>query len=82
MRPIRQPKALIENSAVDALPVTLDVEMPPCRAIVVGTAGNLKVDTVGKNTVTLTGVPAGVLPLSVTKVHNTGTTAANLSYLY
>ena len=82
MRTIRQPKALIEQSAVDALPVTPDVEMPPCRAIVVGTAGNIKLDTVGKNTVTLTGVPAGILPLSVIKIHSAGLTAANLSYLY
>ena len=82
MRPIQQPKSLIEQSAVDALPVTLDAEMPPCRAVVVGTAGNIKLDTVGKNTVTLLAIPAGILPLSVTKIHTTGTTAANLSYLY
>ena len=82
MRTIRQPKALIEQSAVEALPVTLDAEMPPCRAVVVGTAGNIKLDTVGKNTVTLSGVPAGILPLSVIKIHTSGTTALNLSYLY
>lgn len=52
------------------------------RALVIGTAGDLKVTTVGGDTVTLTNVPAGVLPLRVVRVFNTGTTAADIAAIW
>ena len=53
-------------------------------ALFVGGAGAVKVDMVGGTTaVTLTGVLAGsVLPLRVSRVYSTGTTATNIVALY
>lgn len=55
--------------------------IPATRAIYVGSAGNVKVTMAGPaaNDVTFTGVLAGsFLPIMVTKVFATGTTAANM----
>lgn len=54
------------------------------RYVFVGGAGALKVDTVGGETLTITGITAGsVLPLRVKKIYATGgTTATNLVGLY
>jgi hypothetical protein len=53
------------------------------RAIFVGGAGNLAVVMSNGTTVTLTGVTAGSwLPLRVTKVKSTGTTATNIAALW
>jgi len=53
-------------------------------ALFVGGAGAVKVDMVGGTTgVTLTGVVAGsVLPIRVSRVYSTGTTATNIVALY
>ncbi|MEO5620060.1 MAG: hypothetical protein ABIQ85_04005 [Cypionkella sp.] len=49
------------------------------RAIYVGTAGNLRVEMVSGDVVTLTAVAAGAIyPLRVAQVMATGTTATNL----
>lgn len=49
----------------------------------VGGTGTLKVQTELGDTVTLAGIPAGfILPLWVTKVFATGTTATNITGLY
>jgi len=46
-------------------------------------AGNIKVDMAVSWTVTLTGVVAGTfLPIKVSKVYNTGTTATNITWIY
>ena len=43
----------------------------------VGTAGNIRVLTIGGDTVTFTAVPAGTfIPVSVKRVYSTGTVAA------
>ena len=53
------------------------------RAIYVGGAGNVKVTTLGGDTVTLNGAVAGsILPVRVVRVFSTGTTATNLIGLY
>jgi len=53
------------------------------RRIWVGGLGDVKVDTIGGDTVTFTAVPAGtVLPVQVRKVYSTGTTATNMVALY
>lgn len=46
------------------------------RALYVGQSGDLKVTTAGGNVVTFAGVPAGILPMRVRRVHATGTTAS------
>jgi hypothetical protein len=50
----------------------------PVSALYVGTAGTLKVDTVAGDTVTFGAVAAGLLPIAVTKVYLTGTSADNI----
>ena len=53
------------------------------RAIYVGGNGNLKITTVGGDTVTLTGVVAGMIyPLRAVRVWSTGTTATSLIGVY
>ena len=53
------------------------------RAIYVGGAGNVKVTTIGGDTVTFSGALAGtIIPVRVTRVFSTGTTATNLLGLY
>lgn len=51
----------------------------PARALYVGGAGNISLKPLDGAAVTLVGVPAGtLLPISVTRVNVTGTTATNL----
>jgi len=53
------------------------------RGIYVGGSGDVKVKTIGGDTVTFVGVPAGtVLPVRAKQVFNTGTTATSLLVLY
>jgi hypothetical protein len=53
------------------------------RAIYVGTAGDLRVRMLGHSEVTFVNIPQGaVLPLRVTQVFATGTTAANMVGLW
>lgn len=58
--------------------------LSPTRAIWVGGAGNLAVQFADMSSaITLTGVPAGtLLPISVTKVMNTNTTATSITAIY
>jgi len=58
--------------------------LPATRGIWVGVAGNLAVIFAGDTTaVTLVGVAAGtLLPIQVTKVMSTNTTATNIVALY
>lgn len=54
-----------------------------CRMLWVGGAGNVKVDTVGGDTVTFSTVAAGTrLPIQAKKVYSTGTTATLMVALY
>jgi len=49
----------------------------------VGTAGNIKVETVGGDEVTLVGINTGAfIPVQVVKVFATGTTASNILALW
>ena len=55
-----------------------------CRALYIGGAGDIVVDFIdGGTAIPLIGTKAGqVLPIRVTKVHQTGTTATNLVALF
>lgn len=51
--------------------------------IYIGGAGNLKVDMMRGGTITFVGLVAGsVLPIQVSRIYSTGTTATNLIALY
>jgi hypothetical protein len=52
----------------------------PPVGVYVGTSGNVKVDTIEGNTLTVPSVAGGTLPWAVKKVYSTanGTTASNL----
>jgi hypothetical protein len=53
------------------------------RALFVGGGGDIKVDTLGGDTVTFTGVVAGsILPVRVLKVYSTGTDATDIVAVY
>ncbi len=76
-------------SAHDALAVTPSdaTVIPTTRALYVGVGGTVVVVTAdavsASTTSTFVGVPAGtVLPIQVTKVYSTGTTATNILALY
>jgi len=74
------------TSYVNAIAVTpnnsTDISPAPCRALYIGTAGTLKVDTAQGATVTFGNVAVGVLDLAVKRVHSTGTGASNIVALY
>ncbi len=60
----------------------VDVELDHESLLVVGTAGDLAVDTAAGNTVTIPSAVVsafnGVIPVFFTKVYNAGTTAADI----
>ena len=48
------------------------------RALYIGGTGDVKVDTTGGDTVTFKAVPIGFMPVRVSRVHATGTTATEI----
>jgi len=73
--------------AVGAAAVTpndsTDLTISPARALYIGGAGNISVDTAAGDTVTFSGVTAGmILPVSVKRVRSTSTTATLIVALY
>ena len=76
-------------SAYGSLSITPSdtANIPPTRAVYVGGGGNLKVDMAvdmgGTNVQTFVNVAVGYpLPLQVTRIYATGTTATNIVALY
>lgn len=66
----------VAKDAFAVTPSDVTVFSPEARGLYVGGAGNVAVVTKGGTTVTFTGVAAGtVLPIRVTKVMSTNTTA-------
>jgi hypothetical protein len=70
-------------TAQDAVAVTKSdstVYSPPLCGLFIGGAGNVNVVTVNGSTVLFTGCVAGqILPIAVTKVMSTSTTATNIT---
>lgn len=63
--------------------VSDSVDIPVTRGLYVGGAGNVKVDMAMGGTVTFNAVAAGTfMPVQVTRVYNTGTTATLMIALY
>lgn len=50
----------------------------PTRALYVGGTGNLSVEMYGGGTAVFSSVPVGILPIQVTRVNATSTTATNI----
>lgn len=60
-----------------------DLATAPCRALYVGTAGDVTIHDVDANTITFANVPAGtVLPVKAMRVMNTGTDASDIVAIY
>ena len=59
-----------------------DLPDGPCRALYLGTAGNLKVTMLDGTAIDLPNHPAGYASLRVKRVWATGTTAADIRALY
>lgn len=59
-----------------------DLPNGPCRAIYVGTAGNLTVIGLDGQTCTYANHPVGYAPISALRILNTGTVAQNIVALY
>lgn len=67
------------SSLFDATPNdTVDLANP-CRALYVGTVGDVKLTTVDGTVITLRNV-SGLLPVRVARIWATGTTATNIVY--
>lgn len=77
---------LINAPALNGRAVTPSdtVDMLDCaRGVYVGTAGDLKVITIGGDTITFVGLVAGVIhPICAARIFATGTTADNIVAVY
>jgi hypothetical protein len=84
-QPARNAIAVTPSDTVDIASGGRTIET---RALFIGVAGNISVEMAGaddqpEKTVTFTGVLAGqVLPIAITRVNSTGTTATNMVALW
>ena len=72
---------LDQNPASEAIAITLSdtVTYPVFRAFYVGVSGDVKIDTVNGQAVTLKNCSQGtIIPIKATRFYSTGTTATNL----
>lgn len=72
------------SSADSAIAVTPSdsTSIALCRALYIGVSGDVAVVTKGGGTVTFKAAPVGILPVRVSKVMSTNTTATNILALY
>ena len=61
---------------------TVSLAVGGCRALYVGTSGDITGLMLDGNVATFKGVPVGILPVGFTRVNATGTTAADMLALY
>jgi len=74
--------AVTPSNTVDIPSITGGTSNNGC-VLYVGGAGDLKVDTVGGDAITFVAVPAGsFIPVQVTRVYATGTTATSIVALW
>ena len=72
-----------QNAAAVSLSDTVDLPGGVCRALYVGTAGDIAlIPAGGSSSVTFTAVPVGILPVAVKRVLSTATTASHIVALY
>lgn len=53
-----------------------------CRALYVGTTGNITAVMANGTVQLFSNVPVGILPIQVSRINNTATTASNIVALY
>lgn len=70
------------SPATDAVPIVNDVAISSCRAIYVGVAGDISVQTAVGARVFKNAVAGSIIPINALKVNASGTTATNLLALY
>lgn len=74
-----------DRSALGATEITpsdsADLDIT-CKGLYVGATGDIQVTTVAGDTVTFVEVPVGILPVVVTRVWSTDTTATDIIGLY
>lgn len=71
------------RGAVEITPSDSGSFNPNYRALYIGQKGHVKVDTLGGQTVTFSNVQTGTwLPVEVTRVYATGTTASSIVGVY
>ncbi len=71
----------LESPAFDGVQVTPSnsTDLPvTSRALFIGSSGDLSVTMAGGTTLLLRNVPVGILPIRVSRVRATGTTAADI----
>jgi len=75
-------QASFNNAAAITTSDTAAVNPPTGAILVSGVAGNVKVDTVGGQTIVIPAIAGQVLPIAAKRVYATGTTATLLVALY
>lgn len=59
-----------------------NIKLLRCRALYIGTSGDVVVKNAKGDSITFSSVPVGVLPVSTDQVLSTGTTASNIVALF
>lgn len=70
------------SPAYDAVPIVNDVAIASCRAIYVGVAGDISVQTAVGARVFKNAIAGTTIPINALKVNAAGTTATNLLAMY
>jgi hypothetical protein len=79
----RTANATVSSYDARAITTSDSTNIAPTRGLYIGAAGNVVVDMAYGTTITFVGVQAGtVLPVQVTRIYATGTTATSIVALY
>lgn len=70
------------SPAYDAVPIVNDVAISSCRAIYVGVAGDISVQTAGGARIFKNAIAGTIIPINALKVNAASTTATNLLAMY
>lgn len=78
----RSADATVAAHGAVAITPSDSTEIPVTRSLYVGGTGNINVTMADGQTLIFSSVPVGILPIQVTKVLSTSTTASSLIALY
>jgi len=83
MAAFRDANATVSAHGAVAVTPSDATTIPICRALYIGTTGNISVRMAdGQDTILFTAVPVGIFPIQVDKVYSTNTTASTIVALY
>jgi len=82
MGAFRSADATVSAHGAVAVVASDSTEFPICRALYVGTGGDINVRTADSQTIVFKAVAAGIFPVQVDMVLSTSTTASNIIALY